>query len=284
MRLENVWLRYRRRGPWVLRAAGVRVGPGEVVVVLGRNGAGKSTLLQVAAGVLRPSRGRVTGRPRHVGWVPERFPADQPFTVERYLTAMGRVAGLDPTAAGRAVDHWTSRLGLSGFRRVRLPELSKGTAQKVGLAQAVLRPPGLLVLDEPWEGLDAVTRDLVPAVIDEVAAAGGSVLVSDHRGEIGRLPGARRWTVADGTVVASAPSADPALAVVEIAVPAARVDGTVARLRADGHQILRVRPPASVGVVAPDDAGRPPTGAADAGVAPVARAPEATGGITGGPR
>ncbi|MCX4389399.1 ABC transporter ATP-binding protein [Micromonospora peucetia] len=284
MRLENVWLRYRRRGPWVLRAAGLRVGPGEVVVVLGRNGAGKSTLLQVAAGVLRPSRGRVTGRPRHVGWVPERFPADQPFTVERYLTAMGRVAGLDPAAAGRAVDHWTSRLGLSGFRGVRLPELSKGTAQKVGLAQAVLRPPGLLVLDEPWEGLDAVTRDLVPAVIDEVAAAGGSVLVSDHRGEIGRLSGARRWTVADGTVTASAPSVDPALAVVEIAVPAARVDGTVARLRADGHQILRVRPPAPVGVVVPDDAGRPPTGAVDAGVAPVARAPEATGGITGGPR
>ncbi|MER7418095.1 ABC transporter ATP-binding protein [Micromonospora peucetia] len=278
MRLENVWLRYRRRGPWVLRAAGMRVGPGEVVVVLGRNGAGKSTLLQVAAGVLRPSRGRVTDRPRHVGWVPERFPADQPFTVERYLTAMGRVAGLDPAAAGRAVDHWTSRLGLSGFRQVRLPELSKGTAQKVGLAQAVLRPPGLLVLDEPWEGLDAATRDLVPAVIDEVTAAGGSVLVSDHRGEIGRLSGARRWTVADGVVTESAPSADTALAVVEIAVPAARVDGTVARLRADGHQILRVRLPVRVGVVTPDEAERPPTGTVDAGVTPVAGAREATGG------
>ncbi|MEH1100597.1 ABC transporter ATP-binding protein [Micromonospora sp. CPCC 205561] len=278
MRLENVWLRYRRRGPWVLREAGVRVGPGEVVVVLGRNGVGKSTLLQVAAGVLRPSRGRVTGRPPHVGWVPERFPADQPFTVERYLTAMGRVAGLDPAAARRAVEHWTSRLGLAGFRRVRLPELSKGTAQKVGLAQAMLRPPGLLVLDEPWEGLDAATRELVPAVIDEVAAAGGSVLVSDHRGEVARLPGARRWTVADGTVTESTPSADAALAVVEVAVPATRVEGTVARLRADGHQILRVRPPARPGAEGPS------AGAPDAGAAPVPRAPEATGGTTGGPR
>ncbi|MEU2662981.1 ABC transporter ATP-binding protein [Micromonospora sp. NPDC007220] len=284
MRLENVWLRYRRRGPWVLREAAVRIGPGEVVVVLGRNGVGKSTLLQVAAGVLRPSRGRVTGRPRHVGWVPERFPADQPFTVEHYLTAMGRVAGLDPAAAGHAVDHWTSRLGLSGFRRVRLPELSKGTAQKVGLAQAMLRPPGLLVLDEPWEGLDAATRDLVPEVIDEVAAAGGSVLVSDHRGEIARLPGARRWTVADGTVTEAAPSAEAALAVVEVAVPVARVDGTVARLRAEGHRILRVRRPARPGVAAPDDAEGPPTATVDPAAPPVARAPEATGGTTGGPR
>ncbi|PWR11518.1 ABC transporter ATP-binding protein, partial [Micromonospora acroterricola] len=63
MRLENVWLRYHRRGPWVLRGVDVRIGPGEVAVVLGRNGVGKSTLLQVAAGVLRPGRGRVTDRP-----------------------------------------------------------------------------------------------------------------------------------------------------------------------------------------------------------------------------
>ncbi|SCG80800.1 ABC transporter [Micromonospora echinaurantiaca] len=248
MRLENVWLRYRRRGPWVLRGTDARIDPGEVVVVLGRNGAGKSTLLQVAAGVLRPVRGRVTDRPGRVGWVPERFPADQPFTVARYLTAMARVAGLDAAAAGRAVADWTSRLGLSAFRDVRLPELSKGTAQKVGLAQAMLRRPGLLVLDEPWEGLDAGARELVPAVIDEVLATGGSVLVSDHRGETVRLPGARHWTVADGTVTEEA-SVGSAMAVVEVAVPAARVAGAVARLRAEGHHVLRVRPaePASSG-------------------------------------
>ncbi|MFC4018291.1 ATP-binding cassette domain-containing protein [Micromonospora sp. GCM10011542] len=241
MRLENVWLRYRRRGPWVLRDVRVRLGPGEVAVVLGRNGVGKSTLLQVAAGVLRPGRGRVTDRPARVGWVPERFPADQPFTVAHYLTGMARVAGLSRAAADEAVTAWTDRLGLAAFRSVRLPELSKGTAQKVGLAQAMLRQPGLLVLDEPWEGLDAATRELVPALIDEVLTAGGSVLVSDHRGETVRLPGARRWMVADGAVTEET-SADEAIAVVEVAVPAARVAGTVARLRAEGHHVLRVRP------------------------------------------
>ncbi|MEU7613130.1 ATP-binding cassette domain-containing protein [Micromonospora sp. NPDC049204] len=245
MRLENVWLRYHRRGPWVLHGVDVRIGPGEVAVVLGRNGAGKSTLLQVAAGVLRPDRGRVTDRPARVGWVPERFPADQPFTVTRYLTGMARAAGLGAAAADEAVASWTDRLGLSAFRSVRLPELSKGTAQKVGLAQAMLRPPGLLVLDEPWEGLDAATRELVPELIAEVLAADGAVLVSDHRGETVRLPTARRWSVADGTLTEETSSADEAFSVVEVAVPTARVAGTVARMRAEGHHILRVRADAS---------------------------------------
>ncbi len=245
MRLEDVWLRYHRRGPWVLRGIDVRIGPGEVAVVLGRNGVGKSTLLQVAAGVLRPGRGRVADRPARVGWVPERFPADQPFTVARYLTGMARVAGLGRAAADEAVTSWTDRLGLAAFRSVRLPELSKGTAQKVGLAQAMLRPPGLLVLDEPWEGLDAATRELVPELIAEVLAADGSVLVSDHRGETVRLPAARRWLVADGSVTEETPATDETFAVVEVAVPAARVAGTVARLRAEGHQVLRVRSDAS---------------------------------------
>ncbi|WP_409073530.1 ATP-binding cassette domain-containing protein [Micromonospora chalcea] len=264
MRLDGVWFRYHRHGPWVLRQVDVAVGPGEVAVVLGRNGAGKSTLLQLTAGVLRPSRGRVADRPPVVGWVPERFPADQPSTVGAYLTAMGRVAGLPGPAADRAVRHWVERLGLARFHDVRLPRLSKGTAQKVGLAQALLRPPGLLVLDEPWEGLDAAAREAVPEIIGEVLAAGGAVLVSDHRGETVRLPGARHWSVTDGTVTEQAPSGGAAVAVVELAVPAAGLAAAVARLRADGHQILRVRDhavpppathpvPASVGPSADDD-------------------------------
>ncbi|MEO3771650.1 ABC transporter ATP-binding protein [Micromonospora sp. B9E7] len=285
MRLENVWLRYHRRGPWVLRGVDVRIGPGEVAVVLGRNGVGKSTLLQVAAGVLRPGRGRVTDRPARVGWVPERFPADQPFTVARYLTGMARVAGLGRAAADEAVASWTDRLGLSAFRSVRLPELSKGTAQKVGLAQAMLRPPGLLVLDEPWEGLDAATRELVPELIDEVLAGEGAVLVSDHRGETVRLPAARRWSVADGSLTEETPAADETLAVVEVAVPAARVAGTVARLRAEGHQILRVRVDASTAAppARPADplreagAARPAEPPLQVAGEPTAERPEATG-------
>ncbi|MFI9639675.1 ATP-binding cassette domain-containing protein [Micromonospora sp. NPDC051925] len=280
MRLEDVRLRYHRGGPWVLRGVTAQLDPGEVAVVLGRNGAGKSTLLQLCAGALRPVRGRVVDRPRHVGWVPERFPADQPFTVARYLTAMGRIAGLGRAEADRAVIRWTDRLGLTPFRAVRLPELSKGTAQKVGLAQAMLRIPGLLVLDEPWEGLDAAARGLVPELIDEVLAGGGAVLVSDHRGETVRLPGARHWTVTDGLVTEEQTTGPSAVAVVEVAVPAARLAGTVARLRADGHHILRVREPTAP----PPEAAAPPVAVPPSqATAPPLADPPPGGGSAGGP-
>ncbi|OHX05594.1 ATP-binding cassette domain-containing protein [Micromonospora sp. WMMB235] len=282
MRLDGVWLRYHRHGPWVLRQVDVAIGPGEAAVVLGRNGAGKSTLLQLAAGVLRPSRGRVADRPPVVGWVPERFPADQPFTVGAYLSAMGRVAGLPGPAADRAVRHWVERLGLTRFHDVRLPRLSKGTAQKVGLAQALLRPPGLLVLDEPWEGLDATARESVPEIIGEVLADGGTVLVSDHRGETVRLPGARHLSVTDGTVTEEASSGGAAVAVVELAVPAAGLAAAVARLRADGHQILRVRehavPPSATHPV-PASAG--PSGTGGSGGASAAGSPDQAGAEAG---
>jgi ABC-type multidrug transport system ATPase subunit len=239
---DQVWFRYARRQPWTLQAVGAAVEPGHTVVVLGRNGAGKSTLLQLAAGVLRPSRGEIRDRPPVVGWVPERFPADQPFTTRDYLRRMAAVRGLrTPDAA----DVWLERLLLTEHAGTRLADLSKGTAQKVGLAQALLVPPGLLVLDEPWEGLDATARTLIPQIVAEVTAAGGMVLVSDHRGEITSLPGAIHWTVAESAVHAAEPptGSDSGTdeVIVEVAVARADADQSVTRLRAAGHRVLGVR-------------------------------------------
>ena len=256
MRLDDVSYRYGRGGRWVLRGVTVDLPPGGVAVVLGRNGAGKSTLLQLAAGVLRPSRGKVRDRPGPVGWVPERFPADQPFTVDGYLTAM---AGLHAITDPGPIASWIDRLGLTPYRDTRLGELSKGTAQKVGLAQALIPVPKLLVLDEPWEGLDAAARDLVPGLVAEVVAAGGSVLVSDHRGETARLPGATTWTVTDGTVTTGMPAASGDRSglvasgdrsglvasgdrsVIEISVPTEAAGRVAAELRAAGHEVVAVR-------------------------------------------
>ena len=254
MRFDGVWFRYGRRAPWTLRSVDVTAGPGETAVVLGRNGAGKSTLLQLAAGVLRPVRGAVRDRPPVVGWVPERFPAEQPFTAGQYLRRMAEVRGLsDP----RVVDEWTERLLLTEHLTTRLAELSKGTAQKVGLAQALLVRPGLLVLDEPWEGLDAAARTLVPEIVAEVTAAGGTVLVSDHRGEIESLPGARHWTVTDASVESAPTGPPPDEVIVEVAVRRADADQAVVRLGAAGYRILGVRdvPPAQ-----PQTAGSRPPG------------------------
>jgi ABC-type multidrug transport system ATPase subunit len=243
MRFEGVWFRYGRRAGWTLRSVDGSVSPGETVVVLGRNGAGKSTLLQIAAGVLSPVRGTVRDRPRVVGWVPERFPADQPFTARQYLL---RMAGLRGLGGCGEVDGWIERLSLTEHAHTRLADLSKGTAQKVGVAQALLVTPGLLVLDEPWEGLDAAARRLIPEIVAEVTGVGGMVLVSDHRGEIADLPGAAHWTVA-GNEVHGEPVGDPGPhgtgddVIVQVAVRRAEADRAVVRLRAAGHRVLGVR-------------------------------------------
>ena len=233
--LQDVWFRYARKAAWTLCGVDLMLGPGETAVVLGPNGSGKSTLLQLAAGVLRPVRGAVTGRPAVVGWVPERFPADQPFTARAYLTRMAAVRGT-PEAA---IDEWAGRLDFTGFLDVRLHRLSKGSAQKVGLVQALLDPPGLLVLDEPWEGLDAATREQVPAVVADVVGRGGAVLISDHLGEVSRLPRARRWHVREGRVIEGERPA--ARRIIELAVAPAHADRAVAKLRADGFDVLGVR-------------------------------------------
>ncbi|WP_433828319.1 ATP-binding cassette domain-containing protein [Actinoplanes sp. CA-015351] len=243
MLFDGLWFRYSRRAPWALRDAEATAAPGDTIVVLGPNGAGKSTLLQLAAGVLRPTRGRIQDRPSVVGWVPERFPAAQPFTALGYLRAMSTVRGLPP----RAADPWIERLGLASHADAPLADLSKGTAQKVGLAQALLTPPGLLVLDEPWEGLDAASRTLIPEIVSEVTTAGGVVLVSDHRGEIANLPGARHWTIAAGelrtTAAAAVPAAEPETdeLIVEVAVRRHEAAAAVVQLRAAGHRVLGVR-------------------------------------------
>lgn len=238
MRLDDVWLRY-GRGPWILRGVSAELGAGEVAAVVGRNGAGKSTLLQVVAGLLRPDKGSVSGRPARVGYVPERFPADQPFTARHYLTSLARVRG-DRPAGPEGLDGWAERLHFTGLLDRPLGQLSKGSAQKVGLLQAMLAEPDLLILDEPWEGLDGPTREQVPLIVEEVLAAGGRVLISDHQGQTTDLPGVRRWDLTAGELRESAAD-DGGWVVVEVAVEASAAGEAVATFEAAGHQVLNVR-------------------------------------------
>ena len=149
--LRGVAKWYRRSRP-ILRDVHLAIRPGEVVAVLGGNGAGKSTLLRIAAGLSRPSAGRVTGGPRPIGYVPDRFAAHQHMSALGYLTHLGRIRGLGRGTAQRRAGQLLERLALVGGGRSALRTLSKGNTQKVALAQALLVPPRLLVLDEPWAG------------------------------------------------------------------------------------------------------------------------------------
>ncbi|MBE3015286.1 ABC transporter ATP-binding protein [Microbispora sp. NEAU-D428] len=200
MRLRNVSYRYRRKGPWVLRGVDVEVAPGRITEVTGANGAGKSTLLRLVAGLARPSAGHIEHRPRIVGYAPERFPAALPFTVQEYLEHVCRIRGVRVAGRQAVIGHWTERLRCRHLAATRIRDLSKGSAQKVGLIQAFLAKPELLVLDEPFAGLDVAAMNAVSAAVGEVAAQGGSVVVSDHQNYLGDIDLRQRWEVGGGTV------------------------------------------------------------------------------------
>ncbi|NEC66867.1 ATP-binding cassette domain-containing protein [Streptomyces sp. SID9727] len=150
-----------------------------LVRVEGANGTGKSTLLRLLARIDAPSEGRITGRPR-TAYVPERFPAALPFTAAGYLVHLGRVHGLRASDAAARADHWLTRFGAAAHAGTPLAELSKGTSQKVAVAQALLAEPELLVLDEAWTGLDTEARGELDLAVAERVAAGATVVYVDH--------------------------------------------------------------------------------------------------------
>lgn len=196
--LSGVGMRYGRTEP-VLHDLDLRITPGRPVVVLGANGSGKSTLLRVVAGCTAPTAGRVIGRPRTVGYVPDRFPSQLRMPARSYLRHLAAMHRAGPTEAPALLDE----LGFTGSLDVPMVRLSKGNAQKVALAQALCSRAALLVLDEPWSGLDVTAVATLSRRI--AAATDAAVLVTDHTGTAARLPGAQVLALVDGRLVPARP-------------------------------------------------------------------------------
>lgn len=173
---------------------------GESVSVFGANGSGKSTLLRMLSGVSRPTRGRISGFPSIIGYVPDRFPAVDAMSSIAYLTHVGRMRGLRTAAAARRGRLLLDRLELVGGVKLPIRALSKGNAQKVALSQALMVPPQLLVLDEPWSGLDAAAHGVLGEILDEVVQDGGTVIFTDHRESISRSHATLTFSLENGEV------------------------------------------------------------------------------------
>jgi len=186
--LHEVRKRYGRE-PGVLDGVSLDVAPGRVVCVLGGNGSGKSTLLRILAGLARPSSGTRVGTPR-LGYLPDRFPAGQRMRASAYLAHLGRIGGLSTVDSSTRAAYWLRRLDLVSTAtdgdkgEVALRQLSKGNAQKVGLAQALLHDPELLVMDEPFSGLDRSAHGVLAEIIAERRERGAGIVFSEHRGDI----------------------------------------------------------------------------------------------------
>jgi ABC-2 type transport system ATP-binding protein len=259
IRLEGVGKRY-GRGDFVLHDVDLSVEPGHVVGILGSNGSGKSTLLRIMAGVSHATTGSLTGIPR-IGYLPDRFPAGQRMGARAYLRHMARIRGLTDLSV---IDPLLERLALVGGPAAPLRTLSRGNAQKVGLAQAVMIRPDLLILDEPWSGLDVGTHAILGELVAETRARGASVVFTDHRPPVvhdhadvvhlmdsGRLtaesaePTTRIVLRGRGTEWADEPGVRHAVAEgaqVVLTVEVARVDAVLLRALKDGWSVREVAP------------------------------------------
>ncbi|MFJ8039709.1 ATP-binding cassette domain-containing protein [Kitasatospora sp. NPDC096147] len=261
MRLESVRVRYGRRGGFVLDGVTLDLPPGAVTAVVGGNGSGKSTLLRLAAGLIRPDAGTVHGRPGRIGYVPERLPAGLRLSARSYLRHMGRIQGLGAAAAARRGDALLERFALAGDPDAPVATLSKGNAQKVALAQALLAEPELLVLDEPWSGLDGGAHLALTECLAERRAAGAVVLLTEHHpgtvaataDAVHHLTGGRlAGQAAEPAVLIrlAEPTAEPLAALPGVlahrgaAVEAApeHSDALLGELLRRGHSIREVRP------------------------------------------
>lgn len=139
----------------VLRDISLEIPSGQVLGLLGPNGAGKSTLMKILIGLWKPDAGSVEA-PSNIGYLPENNPLYEDMYVVEYLLFMARITMRDASAKEQKerVENLIERVGLTPERHKHIRALSKGYRQRVGLAQALIGDPDLLILDEPTTGLD----------------------------------------------------------------------------------------------------------------------------------
>jgi ABC-2 type transport system ATP-binding protein len=183
---------------------------GQVFGFLGPNGAGKTTTMRAIFGVTALDAGEIRwrGKPvdeaarRTFGYMPEErglYPAMELFDQVEYFA---RLHGMDGPSAAKAAWHWIDRLGLSGRGRTRIDSLSHGNQQRAQLAVALVHDPELLVLDEPFSGLDVTAGLLFRALLTLLSAQGRMVLFSSHRLDVVQRVCSRVVILSHGRIVA----------------------------------------------------------------------------------
>jgi ABC-2 type transport system ATP-binding protein len=174
-------------GTAALRGVSLEVREGELVGLLGPNGAGKSTLTKIACGLVRPTSGTVDvgahpagsrAARAMIGYLAELFRFPGWMTADEVLVLHQRLTGSQGGAAERA--ELLGLVGLSGAAATRVAAMSKGMQQRLGIAQALVARPRLLLLDEPTSALDPVGRGIVRELLGELRSRGTSVLLNSH--------------------------------------------------------------------------------------------------------
>lgn len=213
-----------------LRETTFDVRAGELFGFVGSNGAGKTTTMRIALGVLAADGGEVRydGTPinletrRHIGYMPEERGLYPKMKVGEQLVYLARLHGLSTSAAKRSMEDWTERLGVAGRRDDEVQKLSLGNQQRVQLAAALVHNPTILVLDEPFSGLDPIAVEVMSKVLLDKANDGIPVVFSSHQLELVERLCHRVGIIRNGQMVAV---------------------GTVDELRSDGSVEMVVEAP-----------------------------------------
>ncbi len=172
-----------------LDGATFTVADGRIVGFLGPNGAGKTTTMRAILGLVHPDRGQIRwqGAPvgaverAHFGYMPEERGLYPKMKVREQLVYFAELSGLSTDRAKEASDLWLSEVGLEDRATARVEELSHGNQQRVQLGAALVHEPGLVVLDEPFSGLDPLGVASMSELLGRTAAAGVAVLFSSHQ-------------------------------------------------------------------------------------------------------
>jgi ABC-2 type transport system ATP-binding protein len=185
----RIKLRIFNRKTEALKDLTLKVEEGEIFGLLGHNGAGKTTTIKILMGIHYATRGKATllGKPlgdhdakRRVGFLPENPYFYDYLTGWEFLEFYGQLYGLNKTIRRKRIEELLERVGLTHARNLPLRGYSKGMNQRIGLAQALLNDPELVVLDEPQSGLDPVGRKDVRDLILSLRAQGKTVMFSSH--------------------------------------------------------------------------------------------------------
>ncbi|MEH7462123.1 ATP-binding cassette domain-containing protein [Bacillus thuringiensis] len=163
---------------------------GEVLGLLGRNGAGKTTTIKMLLSLLTPNGGSITWDEKEIsesgvtiGYLPEERGLYTKSRVIDQLRYFGRLEGMTKKEVDASIDFWLGRLAIPEYKHKVAGELSKGNQQKIQLIAALLHDPELLILDEPFSGLDPVNAEMLANIIEEQIQRGKTIILSSHRME-----------------------------------------------------------------------------------------------------
>lgn len=164
---------------------------GEIFGLLGVNGAGKTTTFRMIMGLLEPTKGKITIDDKivdyslceNIGFLTEERSLLTKLTVKEQVIYYGTLKGMTESAILKKLDYWLERFGVLEYKERKIKELSKGNQQKIQFITAIIHEPSLLVLDEPFTGLDPINVELFMAVIREFKENGKMIIFSSHRME-----------------------------------------------------------------------------------------------------